>query len=99
MNYKEVNTYPHPTRCEEVDFRSFDVEQNNTLGSDTASFTRNYWEYFFNLITPMILVLLIYAHIIPCILTFLLFLGAALLHTRQMISRQEKLKMETPDQL
>ena len=90
LNYKEVNTFPHPTRCEEVDFRSFDTDQHNTLGSDTSPFTKNYWEYFFNLITPMILVLLIYAHIIPCILVFLLFLAAALLHTRSMISRQEK---------
>lgn len=83
INYKDVNTYPDGTVCVEVDYRSFDVDQASTLASEKVPIARNYWEYLFNLITPLILVLLIYAHIIPTVLITILYVVAALLHSRQ----------------
>lgn len=74
LDHTDVNTFPYQSQNEDVDFRSFDIDQKNTLGSNQASFTANFWEYATNLLTPIIIVSLLYAKGTASLLLSLIFL-------------------------
>lgn len=86
-DFTEVNTFPEQSMNEDVDFRSFDIDQKNTLGSPEGSMTSNFWEYGLNMLTPIILVALLYAKGTSCILMSLLFLLSLFLICYQSSSR------------
>jgi hypothetical protein len=83
-----VNNFPEESANEDIDFRSFDIDQKNTLGSDKSSVSSNFWEYSLNLITPLILVALLYAQGTSAILLSLLFLLSLFIICYQSSSRE-----------